>query len=160
MKRVEANDAASICVLGDHYFKGLNGFEPNRTKAIELFSRAGDLGLSKGHYLLAEVFRQEGEMKKAKFYLEAAAMAGNEMARTNLGGLEAQSGNMERAVKHFIIAASAGCFDAMHTLIRLKKGYVTRESLKSTLKAYNNSCFEMRSEARDGFIRRGIPVSR
>jgi TPR repeat protein len=156
MRRVEANDPASMCVLGDHYFNGLAGFQRDRMKAIELFTRAGELGLSKGHYLLADLYRREGDLKKAKFYLEAAAMAGNEMARYNLGILETSSGNKERAVKHWTIAASAGCFDAMNQLrLYFKKGYVTRESMKSTLKAYNNSCVEMRSEARDGAIRRG-----
>ena len=32
-------------------------------------------------------------------------------------------------------------------------GVVSRESIDSNLKAYNNSCVEMRSEARDTFIR-------
>ena len=39
------------------------------------------------------------DMKKAKFQYEAAAMAGHEGARCNLGTMEAQSGNMGRAVK-------------------------------------------------------------
>jgi TPR repeat protein len=54
-----------------------------------------------------------GELKKAKIHYEAAAMAGHEAARCNLGTMEAQSGNMERAVKHFKIAASAGDYNAM-----------------------------------------------
>ena len=52
------------------------------------------------------------------------------------------------------IAASAGCFRAMHRLIAfVEKGVVSRESIDSTLNAYNNSCVEMRSEARDAYIR-------
>jgi TPR repeat protein len=39
-------------------------------------------------------------MKKAKFHFEAAAMAGHEVARYNLGIWEANSGNKEQAVKH------------------------------------------------------------
>ena len=30
--------------------------------------------------------------------------------------------------------------------------FVSRESINSTLAAYNNSCVEMRSEARDAYI--------
>jgi TPR repeat protein len=56
-------------------------------------------------------------LKKAKFHYEAAAMAGDEEARYNLGTMEAQSGNMERAVKHWTIAASAGHYDAMHNML-------------------------------------------
>ena len=81
-------------------------------------------------------------------------MAGHEVARYNLGCLEAESRNMERAVRHWLIAASAGNHNAMHNLLMaLKDRYVSRESINSTLAAYNNSCVQMRSEARDAFIR-------
>jgi hypothetical protein len=33
-----------------------------------------------------------------------------------------------------------------------EKGYISRESIDSTLVAYNKSCAEMRSEARDAVI--------
>jgi hypothetical protein len=60
---------------------------------------------------------------------------------------------MERAVKHSTIAASAGNYAAMHNLlIALDDCDVSRESVNSTLAAYNASCAEMRSEARDAFI--------
>jgi hypothetical protein len=80
-------------------------------------------------------------------------MAGNELARWNLGCLEYNSGNSERAIKHLTIAASAGEYNVMHELRkRFEKGLVSRESIDSTLTAYNNSCAEMRSEARDAYI--------
>jgi hypothetical protein len=61
---------------------------------------------------------------------------------------------MERAVKHWTIAASAGEYQAMHQLrIFFEKGLITRELIDSTLAAYNMSCAEMRSEARDACIR-------
>jgi hypothetical protein len=93
-------------------------------------------------------------MKKAKFHMEAAAMAGYEVARYNLGCFEAKSGNIERAIKHWTIGASAGDYIAMHNLlIALKKHDISRESINSTLAAYNNSCAEVRSKARDACIR-------
>jgi hypothetical protein len=50
-------------------------------------------------------------------------MAGNDVARNNIGGIEGKSGNMDRAMKHLIIAASAGNYHAMQSLreILLKK---------------------------------------
>jgi hypothetical protein len=39
-----------------------------------------------------------------------------------------------------------------------ESGLVSRDSIDSTLTAYNNSCAEMRSEARDANIRRIIEV--
>ena len=80
-------------------------------------------------------------------------MAGHEVARYNLGSLEAKSGNLERAIKHWTIAASAGEYLSMHALITFfEEGVVSRESINSTLAAYNNSCAEIRSEARDACI--------
>ena len=77
-------------------------------------------------------------------------MAGDEVARLNLGMMEAQSGNMGRAVKHWIIAASAGEYNAMHNLlIAFNQGLTSRATIDSILTAYNNSCAEMRGEARN-----------
>jgi hypothetical protein len=81
-------------------------------------------------------------------------MAGDEEARYNLGCMEHHSGNNERAIKHVMIAAAAGCYRAMNRLNTLfEDGAVRRESIDSTLKEYNISCAEMRSEARDAYIR-------
>jgi TPR repeat protein len=77
MKRVKVNDAASIGVLANFYHNGRVGLQQDHNKAIELWIRAAELGWSKAHCYLAEVC-DEGDMKKAKFHLEAAAMAGNE----------------------------------------------------------------------------------
>jgi hypothetical protein len=66
-------------------------------------------------------------------------MAGDEHARINLGSVEGKSGNIERAMKHWMIAASAGCFRAMNSLtVFFEDGYVSSESIDSTLKDYNN----------------------
>jgi hypothetical protein len=60
---------------------------------------------------------------------------------------------MERALKHWTISASAGDYKAMHCLGKgFERGLVSRESMDSTLTAYNNSCAKMRSEARDAAI--------
>jgi TPR repeat protein len=81
-------------------------------------------------------------------------MAGHVLARNNVGIIEANSGNMERAVKNWRIAAAGGEFYAMHSLqMMFEDGLVNRETMNSTLTAYNNSCAEMRSEARESFIR-------
>jgi TPR repeat protein len=152
-KRVAVNDAASIFLLAHHYYDGLRGLQQDQTRARELYARAVDLGYSKAHNQLGGIYHEGGNLKKAKFHFEAAAMAGHDGARYNLGVVEAQSGNIERAGKHWTIAASAGHYEAMQHLITLcKKGFVSKESINSTLAAYNNSCVEMRSKARDDYI--------
>ena len=92
MKRVEANDAASINLLAQHYRLGRAGFQWDQTRAIELYTKAANLGYSKAHYNMACLYHEGGDLKKAKFHFEAAAMAGNEVARNNLGILECNSG--------------------------------------------------------------------
>jgi TPR repeat protein len=152
MRRVEANDPASICLLANFYQHG-NGFQQDQTKAMELYARAAELGSIGANCHLAGIYHEGGDVKKAKFHLEIAAMAGDEEARCNLGVMEYNAGNMDRAVKHWTIGASAGCFHSMHHLrVTFEKGFVSRESIDSTLIAYNNSCVEMRSKARDAYI--------
>jgi TPR repeat protein len=155
MKRVEVNDAGAICQLGSYYSHGRQqGIRQDQAKAMELWKQAAKLGSSQARYNLADNHRRVGDLKKAKFHYEAAAMAGHEVARNNLGTMEAQSGNMQRAVKHWMISASIGNPAAMHNLlIAFNKSLVSRNALDSTLTAYNNVCAEMRSEARDAYIR-------
>jgi TPR repeat protein len=154
MKRVEANDPTSTHLLANSYHNGLNGFQQDHARSIELFTKSAELGFSEAHYQLASIYRRGGDMKKAKLHYENAAIAGHEESRCCLGIMEVESGNWERAAKHWTIAASAGHYASMYTLITfVKKGLVSRESIDSTLAAYNNSCAEVRSEARDAYIR-------
>jgi TPR repeat protein len=109
--------------------------------------KAAKLGSSDAHYHLGDIYSQGGDLKKTKF------LAGHEVARYNLACVEYNSGNIERALNHWIIAASAGGYHAMHALrISFEQGHVSRDSMDSTLIAYYNSCAEMRSEARDAMI--------
>ena len=152
--RVDINDAGTMYVLGSYYYHGNFGLPQDRARAIELYARAAELKFSNAHYHLGMNYHRGGDLKKAKFHLGAAAMAGHELARYFLGGREYESGNMERAVRHFTIGASAGCFRAMHSLQTLfEHRLVSRDEIDSTLTAYNNSCADMRSEARDKAIR-------
>jgi localization factor PodJL len=94
---VEANDAGAMCLLANYYLDGRGGLQQDHARAMELYDRAADLGFSKAHFSLGLEYKQQGDMKKARFHYEAAAVAGHEAARCNLGTMEANSGNMERA---------------------------------------------------------------
>ena len=50
----------------------------------------------------------ERDTKKKYYYWELAAMGGHAVARHNLGDKEARAGNMNRALKHIMIAAGFG----------------------------------------------------
>ena len=153
LKRVEANDPASICLLANIYYRGEGGLQQDQVKAMELFTKSAELGFSKAHYLLGHEYYQRGDLKKTNFHYEAAAIAGHELARFAVGIMDEESENMERAAKHLRIAASTGDYNAMHHLRKsFEFGYISRESINSTLIAYNSYCAEMRSEARDAYI--------
>ena len=79
-------------------------------------------------------------------------MAGNDQARYQCGYIESEFGNQARALKHWKIGASAGEYNSMHFMIMHHKiGMVSKDTIDSTLEAYNNSCAEMRSKAKRQF---------
>ena len=154
LKWVEVNDAGAIYVLGSYYFQGKGGLKHDQEKAKELWTRAAALGSSVAHFAMGLYSCEGWDSKESKFHYEAAAMTGHENARCNLGTMEAQSGNMGQAVKHWTIAASAGDCNAMQCLlIAFSQGLTSRATIDATLTAYNTSCAEMRSEERDSAIR-------
>jgi TPR repeat protein len=154
MKRVEVNDPASILTLANSYHNGRGGLQQDHARAIELYAKAAELGCSKAHFCVGELYEIGGDLKKAKFRYEAAATAGHEEAKYSLGCMDHTSGHQDRALKHWKISASAGYYNSMQILITLfEQGVVSRDSIDSTLTSYNNSCAEMRSEARNAAIR-------
>ena len=158
MKRVEANDANSLWQLGGYYGKGIFGLQKDHKKAFELYTRAAEHGSIGAHYQIGWVYEDglgvEKDVKKAIHHYELAAMAGHEWARYRLGVIEYKFGSMERAIKHFMISASAGWSQAMEAIETLfKEGHVQSDLYELTLQAYNDSCAEMRSKAReDGMV--------
>jgi TPR repeat protein len=153
-KRGEANDVNSMTRLGCFYADGSFGLRQDWNKAFELWTRAAELGSSEAHYLIGGVYYEgliiEKDMKKAIHHLELAAMAGHESARYYLGCIEYKFGNMERAIKHWTISASAGHRESMAAIIRpFNRGLVQNDVYELILKAYNDSCEEMRSKARE-----------
>ena len=69
MKRVEANDPDSICQLASYYFFGTGGLQQDHAKSMELYMRAGQLGCSDAHCTLGKLYRQGGDLKKAKLLM-------------------------------------------------------------------------------------------
>ena len=71
------------------------------------------------------------------------------MARHNLGVYEYKHGNVDLAMKHFIIAAKSGLDEALKDVGQgYKRGYATKEEYASVLRAHKDSVDEMKSEQR------------
>ena len=115
MKRIEANDPVAMRREGvDQGKKG------DYMSAFEYCSKAAKLGDAEAHYklvLMYEGYGVEKDRGKRIHHLEEATIGGHPTARYYLGWHEWDNDNTERAVKHWIIAATQGHDDSIKALM-------------------------------------------
>ena len=149
MKRVEANDPYAVYQLGgDQYNKG------DYSTAFEYFARAAELGFLVAHHDLGNMYRMghgvEKDMGKAMYHYEEAAIGGHPESRYNLGSAEWNNRNIERALKHYIIAATQGNDDSIKRLMKaFKFGLLEKEDLASVLRAHKAAVDATKSPQRE-----------
>jgi len=155
-KLMESGNAGAFNQLAGYYDQGMRGLPQDCQKAHELFLKAGELGCAWAYYYYnLGVNYDEGrgvevDRKKAKHYWELAAMGGDISARHNIGVVEGRAGNFERAYKHYMIAARAGQKRSLDYVKRgFMDGHVTKDEYTITLRAYQKSQDEMKSDERD-----------
>jgi len=153
-KRVDLNDATGIYNLGCHYFNGSYGLPQSYARALELYHRAGKLGSIPSYYNIGIAYYNglgvERDAKKAAHYLEVAAIRGDGLARFNIGIDEANLGNMERALKHWVIAARDGDYRSVQSIKRLySEGDATKDDYAKALRSYQAYLDEIKSDQRD-----------
>ena len=77
-------------------------------------------------------------------------MGGNVTARHNLGINEIKAGDMDRALKHFMIAVRGGYDGSLDTIKQMySKGYATKEDYMKALQSYQTYLGEIKSKQRD-----------
>ena len=144
-KRIEANDPAAM------YQEGVNQRKKgNYRSAIEYYSKAAELGVADAHYTLSIFYYgglgTEKDEGKYIYHLEEAAISGQPDARRMLGCHEWNDGNIDRAVKHWIIAATQGEDRSIKELIdAFKDGLISKDDLASTLRAHQAAVDAMKS---------------
>ena len=153
-KRVEVGDAEAIFNLGCDHRDGEYGVLQNYAKALELWHRAAELDYPLAYNNIGCAYNHgEGvqvDKKKAKHYYELSAMAGNVLARHSLGRIEERLGNVDRAVKHYTIAARDGNCDSVKNIQDLyMKGSATKDGYTKALHAYQEYLNEIKSLQRD-----------
>ena len=154
-KRVEAGDPIAIYNLGCIYRDGTYGYPQDHTKALELFHQAGELGYTKAYNNIGYACNNgqgvEVDKRKAKHYYELAAMRGCEYARYNLGNGEEHTGNMNRALKHWMISARDGYAKSLEKIKELysTNGHATKEDYTTALRLYQEYLGEIKSVQRD-----------
>ena len=154
MLRVEKKDPAAIRHLGQIYFFGELGMQKDMRKAVELYTEATELGSIEALFNLGNAYELgEGVGKdkaKAVHLLAKAAMQGHVESRHKLGFLEADEGNYDRAVRHFLISAKMGLNESVENIKRIfMGGQATKEQYAQALKGYQNAVEEMKSHDRD-----------
>jgi hypothetical protein len=153
MRRVEKNDPVAMWFMG-----GKRDGEGDYSSAFEYWTKAAELGEANPHYNLSIKYHLgqgvQKDEKKQVYHLEKAAIGGNVLARHALGCHEANNGRMERAAKHFTIAANMGDEDSMSTLWKLHLwGFLKKENLTATLRAHRLP--SMQQKVRRGRKRKG-----
>ena len=156
LKRVKTNDPEAMCQMGHNlYGKG------DYSGAIEWHTKAAELGHASAHYHLARSYRDgegvEQDVGKEIHHLEEAAIGGHPDARHDLSIHEIRKGNMERAVKHLIIAANLGQEESMQILTHIFKVEGTeggrrsfsKEDFAATLRGHHAAVKATKSAERD-----------
>ena len=155
-KRVEANDAMAMYNLGTCYQLGTMGLRQDYAKALELFHKSAKLGNPFAHSNLSIYYHEGGivekDTRKVTYHEQLAAIAGNVQARYNLGCDEVNTGNIDRAYKHWMISANDDHDLSMKAVQEgYKSGFVTKDDCAKTTRAYGNSIDEMKSYDRDRY---------
>jgi len=154
---VEVDDAKAINHLGDFYYDGDYGLPRDIDKALELWTRAEELGSGSTRLVYFSIGNLyyfgdgvERDEEKAIQYFEKGAMGGCTGSRLALGYIEKNSGNMDRAIKHFMIAVRSGHNGGLKQIKQLySQGHVSKEEYTKALRAYQKYMGEVKSSQRD-----------
>jgi len=132
----------------EQYHKG------DHQSAFQYFTKAAELGDVQAHYHLSLLYDDGHGVEKDKgkeiYHLEEAAIGGHPDARFNLGCEEEESGNIEKAVKHWIISANLGDDGSIKELMeKFKEGYVSKDDLAAALRAHHAAVDATKSSQRE-----------
>ena len=149
MKRIEKNDPVAMRYMG-----GMRQDEGDFKSAFKYYTKAAELGDAVAHFNLSVMYDLgqgvEKDEKKKVYHLEEAAIGGYVSARYNLAVVEDRNGRMERAVKHWIIAANLGHAGSMKALWKCyAMGLVKKDALTATLHTHQDAVDATKSAQRE-----------
>ncbi len=149
MKRIAANDPVALRQMGaKHSRKG------EYDKAFEYLTKAAELGNASAHYELSIMYRMgrgvEKDETKELYHAEEAAIAGDPDARHSLGVYEWNNGRIDKALKHWIIAANLGHDESIQELKDCyKDGLFSKDDFAAALRAHHVAVNAMKSPQRE-----------
>eukprot|EP00984_Skeletonema_dohrnii_P011403 scaffold4542_cov150-Skeletonema_dohrnii-CCMP3373.AAC.8 len=128
--------------------------EEDYDNALDYLTKAAELGDVKAHYHLSLLYGEgkgvEKDEKKEIYHLEVAVLAGHPRARHNLGCYEEGNGRIDRAVKHWIIAANLGLDEAIQALkVYYANGEVRKDEFAAALRVHQAAVNATKSPQRE-----------
>jgi tetratricopeptide (TPR) repeat protein len=148
-KRAKANDPVAIFKMGVKC-ESEGDFEG----AFQYWTKAAGLGEMDAHYNLSVRYQKgmgvEKDKKKEIYHLEEAAIGGHPLARNNLGCYEGNAFRIERAMKHFIIAAKLGYDKALEAVKKgFRVGLVSKDDYEAALRGHQAAVDATKSSQRE-----------
>ncbi|KAK1739982.1 hypothetical protein QTG54_008932 [Skeletonema marinoi] len=142
MKRAEANDPVYMSQVGVRCYQ-----EGDYKGAFGYLTKAAGLGDAVAHFQLSCMYYDgkgvQKDKKKEVYHVEQAAIRGHLRARHNLGFIE-------KAVKHWIIAANMGYDGPLENLkLEYREGLVSKEDYASALRGHQTAVDAAKSSQRD-----------
>ena len=160
-KRVDKGDAEAITHLGEQYYHGTLGLARDVPRAMKLWTEAVELGSVDAYHNLGVVYYHgkgvEEDKARGIHQWQQAAVKGHVKSRHNLGIVEANNGNHEVAIQHWIISAKMGDDDSLNNIKKMfKKGRATKAQYAEALLGYRDAVEEMKSPQREEAKRLGV----
>eukprot|EP00956_Cyclotella_meneghiniana_P033799 scaffold99153_cov26-Cyclotella_meneghiniana.AAC.1 len=157
-KRVALGDSTAIFNLGIEYYKG-RCIKKDFSKALKLFHQAAELGNVNAHGFLGTIY-DKGlagvtiSKAKANHHMLAAAMGGHATCRHNVANTDFLNGHIDRAIKHYLIAASDGMEPSLKALqTAYSHGIAQKDDYAKALRAYQAYLSAIQSSQRDESLR-------
>ena len=154
MKRMEDNAAKMNDPVAMYAIGCRLRDEGDFQSALTYLSKAAELGCAASHFQLGRMYDCGQGVKKDEsktiYHYEQASVGGHALARHNLALIEGRNGRVERAIKHWMIAAKAGHDDSLNVIKTLfKQGSVNKEEFASALRGHQAAVDAMKSPQRE-----------
>jgi len=160
--RSSKGDGTAYSCLGDIYYKGYFDLDKDEMKALHYFILGAELGSSEACGNIGMVLGEGkgvpvDKVKAASFY-RAGALRGDVACRHIIGDLEYDEfSNHELGIRHWKIAASAGCQPSLNSLRDIYnangnkpgKEFIGKDELDSIYRAGHEAQQEVKTEERE-----------
>ncbi|EJK67653.1 hypothetical protein THAOC_11285, partial [Thalassiosira oceanica] len=153
-KRADAKDPAAMEFLAHAYYDGDYDLQPDIPRAIELWTKAANLGDLNAHFKLGVRYYKgdgvEQNVGRSVGHWQHAAIQGHPLSRHNLGSHEYDKENHELGVRHWMISAKMGYERSLNEIKEMfMKGHATKAQYANALRDYQNALEETKSPQRE-----------